>query len=146
MNYWMTVHYPMSEEDKLAGWRYWLFLKTRRPDLRPGDRVFIYETGTNPSYMEGRRSVARPPGRKAVIALVRVTTEVRSLHDADEILEDGRVHHWRFGAETELERQCDIPLTEVRQALRMSNWCAVVRGGLMWLSEAQFNRILSRCS
>lgn len=146
MNHWITIHYPMSAEETAAGWRYWMFLKGPRPDLRPGDPVFVYETETNPSYIEGGRTVTRPPGRKAAIALVRVTTQVRALDNGDEVLEDGRVHHWRFGAETELERECNIPLAELRQALEMPGWCARVGGGLMWLSERHFNRILSRCT
>ena len=145
MNYWMTIHYPMSAEERAARWRYWLFLKANRPDLKPGDRVFIYETETHPGYIERGRTVSRPPGRKAVVALVGVTTQVRAIDDADEVLEDGRVHHWRFGAETEWERECNISLAEVRQALGMPGWCARVAGGLMSLDQGQFNRVQSRC-
>jgi hypothetical protein len=145
VNYWITIHYPMSAEERVARWRYWLFLKSRRLNLRFGDRVFIYETETNPSYIERGRTVTRPPGRKAVIALVRVTTEVRPHHNGDEVLEDGRVHHWRFIAETELERECDIPLDELRRALGMPGWCTRVVGGLMSLNRDPFNRILARC-
>ena len=144
MKYWLTVHYPMSTAERHAEWRYWIFLKKRR-NLRARDRVFIYETETNPSYVEGNRTITRPPGRKAVIALVRAVGEVRQHDGGPEVLEDGRVHYWNFVAETELERECHIPLDELRQALERPGWCARIFGGLMELSEAQFNRILARC-
>ena len=144
MKYWLTVHYPMSTAERHAEWKYWIFLKKRR-NLRAGDRVFIYETETNPSYVEGNRTITRPPGRKVVIALVRAKGDVRQHDGGPEVLEDGRIHDWNFVAETELERECYIPLDELRQALERPGWCARVFGGLMELSEAQFNRILARC-
>ena len=135
----------MPTEEKAARWRYWLFLKSHRPDLQLGDRVFIYETEASPSYIEKGHTIRRPPGRKAVVALVRVTTGLRQLPNGDETLQNGRVHHWRFEAETELERECDIPLAEARRALGKDGWCARVAGGLMSLNEGQFDRILARC-
>ncbi len=143
MNYWLTVHYPMSREERHPEWRYWIFLKKCR-NLGANDRVFIYETETSPSYKEGNRTITRARGRKAVIALVRVG-EVRQHQGGPEFLENGRTHYWNFVAETELERECDIPLDELRQALERHGWCARVFGGLMELSGAQFNRILARC-
>lgn len=144
MNYWLTVHYPMSKEEQDANWRYWIFLKKRR-NLRVGDRVFIYETETNPSYIKGNRTITRPLGRKSVIALVRIAGEVRPHDGGPEVLEDGTVHHWDFIAETYLERECDVSLDELRQALERLGWSARLFGGLKELSEVQFNRILARC-
>lgn len=144
MNYWLTVHYPMSQEQQDAEWRYWLFLKRHR-NLKVGDRVFIYETETNPSYIEGNRTITRPRGRRGVIALVRAVGEVRKHDGGPEVLEDGRVHYWNFVAETELERECHIRLDELREALERPGWCARVAGGLLELSETQFNRILAIC-
>jgi hypothetical protein len=99
----------------------------------------------NTHYVEGNRTITRPPGRKAAIAFVRAVGEVRRHVGRPEVLEDGRIHYWNFVAETELERECRIPLDELRQALEMPGWCARIFGGLMELSEAQFNRILARC-
>ena len=144
VNYWLTVHYPMSTAERDAEWRYWIFLKKRR-NLTTGDRIFIYETETNPSYVERNRTITRPPGRRAVIALVRVEGDVRQHDGVPEVLEDGRIQDWNFIAETELEKECHISLDELRQALEKHGWCARVFGGLMELSEAQFNRILARC-
>ena len=144
VNYWLTVHYPMSTAERDAEWRYWIFLKKRR-NLTTGDRIFIYETETNPSYVERNRTITRPPGRRAVIALVRVEGDVRQHDGGPEVLEDGRIQDWNFIAETELEKECHISLDELRQALEKHGWCARVFGGLMELSEAQFNRILARC-
>ncbi len=145
VNYWLAIHYPMSAKERAAEWRYWLFLKNDRPDLRPDDRVFIYQTETNPAYIEDGTTITRPLGRKAVIALVRVTSGPRQLRDGDEILQDGRVHHWKFEVETVLERECDISLYEIRRALRKPGWCARVAGGLMPVSEDEFNRMLAMC-
>lgn len=144
VNYWLTVHYPMSTAERDAEWRYWIFLKKRR-NLTTGDRIFIYETETNPSYVDRNRTITRPPGRRAVIALVRVEGDVRQHDGGPEVLEDGRIQDWNFIAETELEKECHISLDELRQALEKHGWCARVFGGLMELSEAQFNRILARC-
>ena len=144
VNYWLTVHYPMSTAERDAEWRYWIFLKKRR-NLTTGDRIFIYETETNPSYVDRNRTITRPPGRRAVIALVRVEGDVRQHDGVPEVLEDGRIQDWNFIAETELEKECHISLDELRQALEKHGWCARVFGGLMELSEAQFNRILARC-
>ena len=144
MNYWLTIHYPMSAEEQDAEWRSWIFLK-RHKNLRVGDRVFIYETETNPTYMEGDCPITRPRGRKCVIALVRAVSEVREHDGGPEILSDGREHDWKFVAETELERDCHISLDELREALERPGWCARVAGGFMELSRAQFNRILALC-
>jgi len=144
VNYWLTIHYPMSTPEIYADWRYWIFLKNHR-NLSTNDRVFIYETGTNPSYINGNRTITRPPGRKEVIALVKVKGNVRPHDDPQEVLEDGRVHEWNYFAETILERECSISLDELRQALGKPGWCARVYEGLMELSEDQFNRILAKC-
>lgn len=143
MNYWLALHYSCREDEDEREW-YWIYLKRRRDDLNVDDLVFIYETETHPNVIQDGRPITRPRGRKAVVALVRVKSEVRE-HDAHEVLEDGRRHNWSFVAETDLERPCNISIAELRRALQKPGWSGRASGGLIQLKPTQFNRILALC-
>lgn len=140
MKYWLTVHYPMATKDKNADWRYHIFLQ-RREDIQTGDLAFIYETKANPSYKEKGVVYLRPRGRKGVIALVKVIGGIEEHSDPLEELTDERKHYFNFFAETELKKECFIPLDDVRIALGWPWWCAVGHNGIWELTEAQFNEL-----
>ena len=81
-----------------------------------------------------------------MIALVRAVSKVRKHNGEPEVLEDGRVHNWRFVTEAKLERPCHITIIELRKALGKPGWCARLPGGLTELGKAKFERILARCT
>ena len=150
MNYWLTIHWPLRvDEDDSVNWRNWVFLaegwKGVGRDIRPGDRVFVYETESAPRVRKGKRLISRKPGRKGVVAVARVRTQLQD--DADtkaEELEDGRVRCWRYRAKTTTEREGFLSLAELRRLLGKPGFSARIPGGLLRLSEEQFNRIFGR--
>lgn len=138
----------MALKDQNADWKYHIFLQ-KFEDVCTGDHAIIYETERNPGYRdENGRVIKRGKGRKAVIALVRVSSPPDRNEDPEdriEELEDGTVHDYRYYVKTELVKECFIPLYEVRRALQWQWWCARGHGGIWKLSEDQFNRILANC-
>lgn len=150
MNHWLTVHWPLRvDEAGNVQYRNWVFLaegwEGAGRDISPGDRVLVYETETAPRVREGTRIVDRRPGRKGVIAVASVSSSLQDNPKAKiEELEDGRKRRWRFQAKTVTESEGFLSLAELRKALNKPGFAARIPGGLMRLSEEQFNRILTR--
>lgn len=152
MNYWLTVHWPAREdEDQDANWQYWIFLaqgwESSGNNIKPGDRVVIYETANAPRVKLGRRLINRLPGRKGVIAIATIKTVLVEDPKAEiEELEDGRKRRWSFRAKTKIDSKGFMTLNDLRKCLDKNGFSARIPGGLMKLKATQFNSILNKFS
>ncbi len=150
--YWLTVHWPLCEDEPVnVHWQNWIFseqLGSNGRKVHHYDRIFIYETGTSPRTIKNGLPVNRRMGRKGIVALATVLTDLIYEDDEPERIEGRRDYYWNYKAKTHTDEKCNIneclSLYELRNILQKPNFCARIPGGLMKLSESQFYRVYNR--
>lgn len=111
MNYWLTTHWPRSQDTPNGEPYGEVWVKDGQRDviqqLALGDLVFIYEAQSGPLPL-GRRpdgSRYRRPkaqGKAALVALVRVTQPaIQPPDSAPDLYDNGEEMWWRYRASTE---------------------------------------------
>lgn len=124
-NCWVTTHWP-PEVGEQADYGIYLFEGNQKvgSDIRPGDRVWIYESKGGRKIVrksadgsEYRRS--RHKGKEGVIALAEIVTELRDIGDLPEKYDDGTERWWHWKADTRLINQSGfVPRQELNVILR----------------------------
>jgi hypothetical protein len=108
MNYWITTHWPPRVcEERFSDTGAWVQDKKQAVlnEMRPGDMLFIYESGSGKNVIKKMADgtedlVRRQPGRQGVIALAEITTAPIELIGSDyDHYADGSKAWWRYKAD-----------------------------------------------
>lgn len=110
MNHWLTTHWPpLEDEPDNAPWGVWLQDGYQHvgDDLLPGDHVLIFETQSPPNLVKGNstvgtRTVKHRTGRRGIVAVVEVTSQLQESSKKAERFADGATRWWRWMAPTRL--------------------------------------------
>lgn len=88
---------------------------------KDGDIVFIYESATGPTRIEGDEKVKPYRGQKAIIVVVKVSSAIKENSETN-YYEDREPIWWRYYRETETIKHLDtlIPLAKVNEVLGYS--------------------------
>ncbi len=155
MNYWLTIHWPLYRDEKhdeteeYPEWKSWVFLadgyQHLGESLQVGDHVLIYETASAPGKKCKGQFISALPGRKAIIAHVRVDSPLRPDANAGtDKYEDGRQICWEFRAKTKLVQPLQVDLANIRKVMGYKDRYGLrIRGGLRKINKTKFKALVA---
>lgn len=155
-NAWMTTQWPARTDSEAEHGS--IYLPDGREeagrDIRPGDMVFIYESGTGPTLVETladrtKRYVPCRRGRQGIVAVATVLTPVTATDSLPEHYVGHEPLWWRWVAETHEEVTTGfVPVADVRRVLGYSagykfRGFGELRSGVKRLAHDQADSLLA---
>jgi hypothetical protein len=156
MHYWITTHWPFPADEDSSQIHEGVYVADGNrhvvKDMKEGDLVFIYETGTGrPFKGEDNTTVYYHAGREGIVELAEIESEIYPVeYSKPTKYANGTQIWWKYCADTKpLNTRGFIPREWLNKVLnyRPNN---LLRGfgdyhsGVKQLSEEQFNALLAQ--